>query len=301
MSKFADTAASSAFKTFRMLFSLLPRPVCLAAGRGLGLLAFRLDRRHRRIALENLAVAFGRERSEAARAEIARASFKNLGGLFGDILKLLRYSRKRALSLIAVEGRAHMEAALAQGKGVLLFTGHFGNWELAAAPLTEIGPLRVVARALDNPLLEKELAALRTKLGGRIIDKFGAARPILKALGRNEIVAILIDQNVLRREAVFVDFFGKTAGTTPGLAAFHLRTGAPLVPIFVHPDRRGRYVLKIGEPFTVPASGRLDDDVLKITQLCTKIIEREIRESPELWFWVHKRWNTRPADEVTSP
>jgi len=301
MSKTSDFAAAAVYRVFRALFSLLPRPVCLAAGRGLGLLAYRLDRRHRRIAMENLAVAFGRERSEAERAEIARASFRNLGGLFADILKISRYSRKRILGLVDVEGRAHMEAALARGKGVLLFTGHFGNWEIAAAPLTEIGMLQVVARALDNPLLEKELASLRTKFGGRIIDKFGAARPILKALARNEIVAILIDQNVLRSQAVFVDFFGKAAGTTPGLAAFHLKTGAPLVPIFVHPAPRGRYLLKIREPFTVPPSGEADDDVLKITRLCTKIIEREIREFPELWFWVHKRWNTRPADEVTSP
>jgi len=301
MSKTADRAASAAFKAFRLLFSLFPRPLCLAAGRGLGLLVFHADRRHRRIALDNLAIAFGRERTEAERTAIARSSFKNIGGALADILIFSRYSKRRILGLIATEGRAHMEAALARGKGVLLFTGHFGNWELAAAPLTEIGTLQVVARALDNPLLEMELADLRTKLGSRVIDKFGAARPILKALSRNEIVAILIDQNVLRSQAVFVDFFGKTAGTTPGLAAFHLKTGAPLVPIFVHPAPRGRYVLKIYEPFVVPPSGEVEDDVLKITQLCTKIIEREIREAPHLWFWVHKRWNTRPADEVTSP
>lgn len=300
MSQAGDFVGTVAYKALAPIFSALPRPLCLAAGRSLGLLAFHVDRRHRRIALANLALAFGRERSEAELAPIARASFKNIGGVLADTFKISRYSRERALRLISTEGRAHLEAALAQGKGVLLFTGHFGNWELAAAPLTEIGTLRVVARALDNPRLDKELARLRTKLGAGVIDKFGAARPILKALGRNEIVAILIDQNVLRSQAVFVDFFGKTAGTTPGLAAFHLKTGAPLVPIFVHPAPRGRYVLKIHEPFTVPPAGPMDEDVLKITQLCTKIIEREIRQHPELWFWVHKRWLTRPADEVTS-
>jgi KDO2-lipid IV(A) lauroyltransferase len=138
------------------------------------------------------------------------------------------------------------------------------------------------------------------KLGAGIINKFGAARPILQALGRNEIVAVLIDQNVLRSQAVFVDFFGKAAATTPSLAAFHLKTGAPLVPIFVHPGRSGRYVVKIREPLSVPSSGSMEEDVLKITQLCTKIIEHEIRQNPELWFWVHKRWNTRPVDEVTT-
>ena len=301
MSKAGLIAETAVFRAMAVGFAAFPRPAGLAAGRLLGLLAYRADRRHRRIALANLAVAFGKERSEAELAAIARASFVNLGAVLADLFIMARRSRKRILRLVDTEGRANMEAALAQGKGVLLFTGHFGNWEIAAAPLTEIGTLRVVARALDNPRLEKALGGLRAKLGSSVIDKFGAARPILKALGRNEIVAILIDQNVLRSQAVFVDFFGRPAGTTPGLAAFHLKTGAPLVPIFVHPAPRNRYVLRIREPFSVLPSGEMDDDVLKITQICTKIIEQEIREHPELWFWVHKRWQSRPVDEVTSP
>jgi len=301
MNKLIDTIGYVAYKALTLVFFLLPRQLCLAAGRLLGLLAFCLDRKHRAVALGNLTIAFGKERPPSELAALAKKAFKRLGSDFVDILKVSGYSREKVLRLIMTEGRNNMENALAQDKGVLLFTAHFGNWEFASAPLTEIGTLRVVARALDNPFLEKELGRMRTKLRAGIINKFGAARPILQALGRNEIVAILIDQNVLRSQAVFVDFFGKTAGTTPGLAAFHLKTGAPLVPIFVHPAPRGRYVLKIHEPFAVPPAGRMDEDVLKITQLCTKIIEREIRQRPELWFWVHKRWQTRPADEVTPP
>lgn len=300
MNKLIDTIGYAAYKALTLVFSLLPRRLCLAAGRSLGLLAFRLDRKHRAVALGNLTIAFGKERPPSELAALAKKAFKRLGSDFADILKVSGYSREKVLRLIMIEGRNNMENALAQDKGVLLFSAHFGNWEFAPAPLTEIGTLWVVARALDNPFLEKELGRMRMKLGAGIINKFGAARPILQALGRNEIVAILIDQNVLRSQAVFVDFFGKAAATTPSLAAFHLKTGAPLVPTFVHPGRGGRYVVKIREPLSVPSSGSMEEDVLKITQLCTKIIEHEIRQNPELWFWVHKRWNTRPIDEVTT-
>jgi KDO2-lipid IV(A) lauroyltransferase len=300
MNKLIDSIGYAAYKALTLVFSLLPRRLCLAAGRSIGLLAFCLDRKHRAVALGNLTIAFGKERPPSELAALAKKAFKRLGSDFADILKVSGYSREKVLRLIMIEGRNNIENALAQDKGVLLFSAHFGNWEFAPASLTEIGTLWVVARALDNPFLEKELGRMRMKLGAGIINKFGAARPILQALGRNEIVAILIDQNVLRSQAVFVDFFGKAAATTPSLAAFHLKTGAPLVPIFVHPGRSGRYIVKIREPLSVPSSGSMEEDVLKITQLCTKIIEREIRQNPELWFWVHKRWNTRPIDEVTT-
>jgi len=300
MNKLMDSIGYAAYKALTLVFSLLPRRLCLAAGRSIGLLAFRLDRKHRAVALGNLTIAFGKERPPSELAALAKKAFKRLGSDFADILKVSGYSREKVLRLIMIEGRNNMENALAQDKGALLFSAHFGNWEFAPASLTEIGRLWVVARALDNPFLEKELGRMRMKLGAGIINKFGAAKPILQALGRNEIVAILIDQNVLRSQAVFVDFFGKAAATTPSLAAFHLKTGAPLVPIFVHPGRSGRYIVKIREPLSVPSSGSMEEDVLKITQLCTKIIEHEIRQNPELWFWVHKRWNTRPVDEVTT-
>lgn len=300
MAKSADALGFAVYKTIATVFAVLPRRLCLAAGGGLGRLAFRLDRRHRQIALANLAIAFGRERTPKELAAVARESFVRFGRVLADILKLTRYSRAKVLGLVTTEGRENLEAARAKGKGALLFTAHFGNWEVATAVVSEVGPVRVIARALDNPRLEKDLFRFRTRLGSEVINKFGASKPILRALGRNEIVAILIDQNVLRSQAVFVDFFGKAAATTPGLAAFHLKTGAPLVPLFVDPAPGGRYRLRILPPLEFPPLGHRDEDVLKITQICTKMIEREIRRSPEQWLWVHKRWNTRPAEEVQS-
>jgi KDO2-lipid IV(A) lauroyltransferase len=275
----------------------LPRRLALALGAAAGRLAFWLDGRHRAIALKNLALAFGRTMTGPERRSIARRSFQNFGRVVFETLLLSRWSRERVLALVDVEGRRHLDAALAQGRGVLVFTAHYGNWEVGCGPISEAAPFGVVARALDNRLIDRDLVRTRERLGAHVINKTGASRRILQALRRNEIVGLVIDQNVLQREAVFVDFFGKPAGTTPGLAAFHLKTGAPLVPLFVDPAPLGRYRLRLLEPLVFPPTGSPEEDVLKITRICTKMIEREIRGSPESWLWIHKRWQSRPVDE----
>ena len=289
------------FRAFVLAFSCLPRPLCLSVGENLGRIAFRFDKKHRAIALSNLAVAFGNELAEPAREVLARRAFQYFGRMIADLLKIAGCSKEKILGLIQTDGEERLRKALAKGRGVLVFTGHFGNWEIAAAALAEINPIQVIARPLDNRFLERELAKLRTKFGAGIISKFKAGKPILQALKNNEIVGIVIDQNVLRSQAVFVDFFGKQAATTPALAAFHVRTGAPLVPMFCYPEGINRHLVKIFEPFEPALSGRREQDVLKITQICTKMIEREIRQNPGLWLWVHRRWNTRPLEEERTP
>jgi KDO2-lipid IV(A) lauroyltransferase len=159
----------------------------------------------------------------------------------------------------------------------------------------------VVARPLDNRLVEAEMARFRGDLGARVISKFQAAKPVLQALRRNEMVAILIDQNVLRSQGVFVDFFGLPASTTPAPAAFHLRSGSPLHPVFCYPNPDLTYRIKIGPPLEAVPSGEWSRDVLQITALCTKMIEAEIRANPGQWFWFHNRWKTRPEGESAPP
>jgi len=263
----------------------------------LGRFLFSVDRKHRGIALANLRTAFGPGEPASQLRKIARRSFIQFGAIFSDIIKMAQLTAERRDSLLTVQGRENLTMALKEGKGALLFTAHLGNWEIAAGFVSKITRLGVVARALDNPLLEAELAELREGLGADIIYKKQAAREILQRLRRNETIAILIDQNVLRSEAVFVDFFGKQAATTPSLAAFHLRTKAPILPVFCLPAPSGKYHLHILEPLRLPSEGDHEKDVLKITQVCTKIIEGWIRKCPQSWFWFHNRWKSRPEDE----
>ncbi len=127
-----------------------------------------------------------------------------------------------------------------------------------------------------------------------------ARTAVLQALRRNEAVAILMDQNVLRSQAVFVDFFGRPAATTPAVGSFSARARSPLLPIFCYPTAAFSYDIKIGPPVEVALSGNLEEDVLKITRHCTKMIESEIRHNPSLWFWFHNRWKTRPPNAPRS-
>ncbi len=296
--KFIDLIGFGTLRAVALLFRFLPRSACLWTGQMFGELVFRLDRKHGRLALDNLEVAFGPATDPDARRRIARASFRHFGRVMADTLKWTRLPAARRAKLLRVEGEEHIRRVLREGRGGLIFSAHFGNWEVAAEAVAALARLSVVARPLDNPLIEAEMARFRKHLGTRIISKFQAVKPILKALRQNELVAILIDQNVLRSQAVFVDFFGRPAATTPGLASFHLRTHAPLIPVFCFPAPRSAYLVKIGEPLTFDSGDEFDQDVLKITQACTKMIETEIRENPGLWFWFHNRWKTRPRAET---
>jgi Kdo2-lipid IVA lauroyltransferase/acyltransferase len=286
-----------AFKVFMFIFAVLPRSWCLSFGRTLGTLAFRCDRHHRNIALANLRQAFGREKSPAELRTIARDSFRRFGGTVADIFKLFQWGPAAIAKLIDIEGRENLAGAVAGGRGVLVFSAHIGNWEVGSSIISEAGMFSVIARALDNPRLDRALLEFREAMGAHVIYKQQAAKKILQALRNGEIVAVLIDQNVLRREAVFVDFFGRPAGTTPVLGAFHLRTGAPLLPVFCLPAAGSRYRLRILPPVAFVPGEDVGADVLKITGICTRIIETAIREDPASWLWVHDRWRSRPKNE----
>ena len=282
------------FKKIKLIIYILPRSLVILWGRLVGMSIYFLDKKHRSIAQANLNLALGSDLSSPAIKKISRRCFIHFGQTFFDLIKFGQLSPKKKNKLIKIEGAEYLKKALARGKGVLLFSGHFGNWEVATPFLSSWTKLNVIARPLDNRLLEKELYKLRTKLGATVIYKQHAAKPILKSLNRGEMVAILIDQNVLRSQAIFVDFFNKKAATTPSLAAFYLRTKAALLPVFCYPLSPKQYFLKIYPPLKIQISGNQSQDLLKITQICTKIIENQIKKNPEYWFWFHRRWKTRP-------
>ncbi|MCK4264159.1 MAG: hypothetical protein KAX27_04370, partial [Candidatus Aminicenantes bacterium] len=287
MAKIKDSLEFLAFKAVKLLLSVVSRKLCLFIGRTVGYFFYFFDKRHRYTALSNLEAALGSELSTSELKEIAKNSFKYFGEVFLDLLKLSDSSQRKLEQLITVEGEENLQNALQEGKGALLFSAHYGNWEIASFFVSKKGKLSVIARPLDNKILEKKLIQIRTNFGARVIYKHQATKQILRTLQAKEMVAILIDQNVLRSEAVFVDFFGKQAATTPSLATFFLRTKAPLLPVFCYPSSSHTYNIKILKPLEIVLKGDYNQDVLKITQLCTKIIECQIRKNPIYWFWFH--------------
>ncbi|HTO11410.1 MAG TPA: lysophospholipid acyltransferase family protein, partial [Candidatus Binatia bacterium] len=151
-----------------------------------------------------------------------------------------------------------------------------------------------VVRPLDSPALDALAAAMRRKTGAELIDKRGALRPVLEALRRGGLVGILLDQNAARREGVFVPFFGRAASTSRSLALLSVRTGAPVLPIFIRREAPGRHRVVVEPPLPRPAANDPEQAVVELTARCTQAIEAAIRSTPEQWLWPHDRWRTRP-------
>ena len=181
-----------------------------------------------------------------------------------------------------------------KGKGVLIFSAHFGNWEIGNAALAIMTrPFVFLYRVFDSPLLERAITGVRASYGNISLSKYNAMRPMIRLLKNGATINILIDQNVTEYEGVFVDFFGRKACTTPGLALLALHTRAPVLPVFTRRLPDGRYLLEIGKKIEIIRSGNRDADVLINTQNFTKIIEDKIRQYPAQWLWVHQRWKTK--------
>lgn len=294
MVRFKDYLELFIFQVFKSLILILPRRLCLIWGKTTGLFFYYLDAKHRQLALSNLEMAFRKELTSSRLKRMARRTFMHFGSSLVDIIKFSSLAEKSKTMLIQVEGEKNLLSALQEEKGAILFTAHYGSWEIARFFVSKLGKLNVIARALDNELLERELLKLRINQGAKVIYKHQATKPILQSLRAKEMVAFLIDQNVQKHQAIFVDFFGRKAATTPSLAAFFLKTKSPIVPVFCSPTPSHSYHLQILEPLKIELEGNYNQQVLKITQICTNIIEAQIRKNPAHWFWLHNRWKTRP-------
>lgn len=231
----------------------------------------------------------------------ARERGRIVDGVFGSIARMLvalaRFPSIDASNVsqwIGYEGIEHYQKAKEQGRGVLIATAHLGNWELSAfahALMTE--PMHVMVRPLDNPLVDRLVEDRRTLSGNRLINKRDAARTAMKALRRNEAVGILIDQNTAAHEGVFVEFFGKLACAGSGFVKLAYRSQAPVIPGFaLWDENRNRYVLRFYPQ--VELTGDLQAD----TQRLHSILENIIRQYPDQWMWIHRRWKTRPNGEA---
>ena len=248
--------------------------------------------RLRRVALANLAMALpdadGRERDR-----IASGVFRSIARLLVALARFPRLNRANIGRWIRYEGYEHFEEALRRGKGVLFATAHLGNWELSAfAHALLTAPMNVVVRPLDNPLIDRLVEHRRTLSGNHLIEKKDFARGILKALAANEAVGILIDQNASLDSGVFVDFFGIPACAGTGFVKIAAHANAAVIPGFaLWSDAERKYVLRFFPP--VEMTGDLYDDTARLH----RVLESVIRQYPDQWLWIHRRWKTRPPGE----
>ncbi len=272
----------------RAVVRRVPEPVAGAIGAAIGRAFHLIDRPHRRLAIDQLQAAFPTRSPDECRA-IARATFAHFGRLLVALLRFSALTRDQMRARIDYDGEERVRAALAAGRGAIIFSGHFGYWELhGLAHALVLPPISVLARPLDNARLNDLLEEMRGATGNRVIYRQGAMRRVLRALQANECVAVLIDQHMHGADAVTVDFFDRPAATTSALAALALHTGAPLIPAFALPLPHGRYRMVYEHPVELPADSV--DPVFDVTQRCTDVLEMYVRRHPHLWLWMHRRW-----------
>src|SRR5580698_11053651 len=244
--------------------------------------------RLRRIAIKNLTMA-GFSNPD----EVADGIFLSIARLLRTFARLPRLTPQNISSLIRYDGLDNFQTALARGRGVLVATAHLGNWELSAfAHAWMTAPMHIVVRPLDNPRLDNFVERYRGLSGNHIIEKKDAARGILKALKSGDAVGILIDQNTTLDQGVFIDFFGKKACAGTAFAKLAHHSGAAVVPGFaLWSMEEQRYILRFYPE--IPMSG----DVVEDTQRIHSQLESVIRQYPDQWLWIHRRWKTRPPGE----
>ena len=282
--------------TIRGAVRVLPRRVSLSLGTTLGKLFYRLHGRRRELAVVNLRTALA-ERTEAECRTILRVTFGQLGRHIIDFLNFDAMSADEMMQLVEIEGGEHVERAMAQGNGVMYFAGHFGCWELQImVHAFRFDRIVMVARTLDNPLLERLIERIRTRVGTMVLSRQGAVRGLLRALQNGGAVGLMVDQHIQDRSAVQVDYFGRAASTTSTIASLALRTGAPIIPVFAFPLPRGRYRMVYEAPIEAPSA---DDEhpIRTYTQRCTDRLEARVRRDPHLWLWMHRRWRSTPASD----
>ena len=277
--------------------NLAPERLALALGGGLGWVAGVVFRIRWRTVMDHLRQAFP-EKDDGWYKTVASACFRHVGRQSVATFLLGRMGIEEVRDRTDVIGYEGMREAWAEGKGVIVLTGHFGNWEMGGASIAAHGvPCDVVAQRQRNPLFDKDLVANRNRLGLRVIERKDAPKEVLRTLRQGRAVGIVGDQNV-RRSGVFVDFFGKPAATARGTALFSLRTGAPLFLGMARslPGSPQRYRVTYERVEFTP-SGDMDADVLGLTRAHTELLEKRIREAPEQYFWQHRRWKTLPPGE----
>lgn len=272
---------------------LLPRSIALVIGGWLGTLAYRFASQQRKLAYKHIQQALDITDERTIKTNVKKC-FSNLGKNMVEFLLFPRMNPKLLRQYVRFEGVQHVENALAKGKGAIILTGHFGNWELLAASIsTTVAPLTPIVRELRSPRLNALVSRYREKAGYSTIDRDTGVRRALRCLRNNNLLGIVADVDT-SVNGVFVDFFGRPAYTPYSPIAFALKTGATILPAFIVRQPDGTHQAIIEPPLTLERCDDKEKELVINTQKYTKVIESYIRKNPEQWIWMHQRWKTRP-------
>ncbi len=299
MNKFKENFQFYLIKSVLMFLSLFPRKFMGKIAIPAGLLWHLLDRRHRTIARENMAKAYGLETDDRRICDMSRANFIHLARATLEIPSLYRINEKNFNSYVEFENEHYLMDEIARGKGVLMLTGHMGNWELMniAAPFRLKIPVYALVRPLDFAPLDRIISELRMRTGNIIIDKDKSAGTVMQLLQENNLIAILLDQNSSWYEGVYVPFFGRTACTNKGMAMLAIRCNVSVLPVFNYRREDGRYRIVFDKPLELIRTDDIESDIVENTKVFNEVIEKHVRMAPDNWLWVHRRWRIKDIPE----
>lgn len=277
---------------------IVPLSFLYAFANFIGWMGYHFARKHRQIAMESLTMAFGKEKSSEEIEKIARDCFRTMASTVVEFFMFMRHPQ-RIKKLVQIEGLHYLDEALAKGKGVVALSAHFGSFPLLLSRLALEGyPIHSVLRRMRDSRLDKLFEKKRDRMGvGSIYTqpRKECVAQSLKALRNNEIIFIQLDQN-FGTGGVFVDFFGVKAATATGPIVLSVRTGASIVPMFIHRVKGPHHKIVIKPPLTVHKDVMGENNLVSTVSEFTLMIENYIRRYPHEWGWIHKRWKARPKE-----
>lgn len=277
------------------IFEILPQRMAENAGMTLGRFVWRVGAMRKGTVLDSLRSAFP-DHAEEKVQQIAEQCFANIGGYFATMFRIRKISDSWMKNNISIENQEIMDSALAEGKGVIAVTFHYGNWELLGAFVARLGyPLDVIARGQKNPYFHRWVTKMRESSGMRAISVTESPKKIGRSLRDGRIVTFLSDQDS-HEHGVFVDFLGRPASTPKGPALYALKTGAPVIITLMLPQENRRWKIKF-ERLEPPSTENSAEFVYQLTQRLTDRLAVEVRKDPSHWFWPHRRWKTSPPAE----
>ncbi len=287
-------------RVFLWVIEAVPLPALAAFCEAIMLLVCAVDRKHRRIGLVNLRIAFP-EMGDAEGDRIIRACYRRMGTSAAEFVHLPKMDAAYIREHFRIEGTEYIRESL-EGRNlpVLVMTGHFGNWELLSHVYgAVIAPIAFIVRPLKSGILDRIVTERRECVGNIVIRKADSAKEVMKILRKRILVGILIDQNVDRHKGILVDFFTRKAYTTFGIARLALAMNAAIHPgfIFRDPARKFHHILRFGPPIAIDPGAPREEEVARVTRRCNEELEKVIREAPDQWMWFHRRWKTRPVGE----
>lgn len=277
----------------------LPRPTMLRMGRFVGDFMYYCVPVRKTITLNHLELSFP-EKSAAERKKIARGTYQNFGMNIFEHLCIPALTNDDICSIVRLANEDVLQQALAKKRGVIIAGGHFGNWEYTSSAVAAYGyRLGVVVAELSNKYMDKKINEHREATNAVMIPKGASTRAVIRLLRENGSIGMLMDQDE-NEDGIFVDFFGRPCSTAKGPAAIALKTGASIL-FFAAIRQSDGTINVVFEPIDIDyEAGATEENILDITQRCTSRLEHYTRLYPDHWFWMHRRWKTRPAEELAA-